>query len=42
METPWRDLFIDMIFDRFIFKNNLITLYRSTFIRKIGMFCVNT
>jgi len=26
MESSWRDLFIDMVIDRFIFKNNEIML----------------
>jgi len=35
MESSWRDLFIDMVVDRFILKNNHITLYFcSTFIPK--------
>jgi len=38
MESSRRDLFIDMAVDRFIFKNNQITLYPcSTFMTKIGV-----
>jgi len=38
MENSRRDLFIDMVVDRFISKNNQITLYRCiTFISKTGV-----
>ena len=38
MESSRRDLFIDMFAQRFIFKNNQITLYPCfTFIPKIGV-----
>jgi len=38
MESSRRDLFIDMVVDRFISKNNQITLSsRFTFIHKTGV-----
>ena len=38
MESSQRDLFIDMIVDRLIFKNNIITLPSCfTFIPKTGV-----
>jgi len=37
MESSWRDLFIDVVVDRFILKNNQITLSPYfTFIPKRG------
>jgi len=38
MESSWRDLFIDMVVDKFIFKNNQITLSLGLiFISKTGV-----